>query len=496
MKTETSTPVQREAAPQRNQAANGRTAASDSHNGKQPFAQLLAELDMDTIPEAAAEDAMLVEQTKDTSKIDPSLAGGEPNADTLALVVQNLGVITGNNKMPPEDKSAPEQSDKVDSPGRTALGVGNVLKDAAFPTPGEAIAQVAHDKERNLPPPQALLANLEAAKPTETDPDATNHAASADTIPASMATKIEDAGDAVPTDAAGKSVADTTTPSPKHDKGAGAGLLTTAELQQARTHSAPGHAVSAAAKLDDRTLPPPQTLSLATPATSDTVSWHMLTPGQPGSALRSAESPALVTPNSLSAPVLTSLAPHHHANDTASGDSGQQGMGAGTGASGGSITDTANSAPGAGAPDFAQNLDQAMDSLGAQVSYWASNNIRRATVRLDAGLKDALEVDVRLKDGTAQLDFRTNDTHARQLIQSQAHSLLRDLLAQNGIGLEGLSVSAGNAGGQGNQGYTSPDQTGWTPLERLERGSPAVHATDQALPSHRPRQSNGLDVFA
>ena len=441
MKTESSNTVQREQSAQRSQAHHGRTATDQGHH--KPFAQLLADLGTETASDmASSEEPSLTEDAKNQLFADQNQAGVAPLPNALSLVVQNMEALAGQEAPPTTDAEGQEQ----------AQGVGRLLKEAGFLQPGDRISELAQADDREEPPPQAALNGL--------------------------------AETASPQDSAS---------SPK--RGKGAGLLTTAELQSARAHAGLGRHVASAAQTEDRTLPPPQALAQAQASSSaaEPVAWHMLSPGQPTSALSpSTDTSAALSPDN-SVTGATPVQPTQSQAQT--GGDNSQGLGTGTSAESGTVPDLPGSEQ-AAAPDFAQNLDQAMDSLGAQVSYWASNHIRRATVRLDAGLKEALEVDVRIKDGAAQLDFRTNDTVARQLIQSQAPGVLSDLLARSGIGLEGVSVGAGNTGDRGHQAYNQSEQTGWTPLVPGNDRATSVSATNNGQPAHRSPHPGGLDVFA
>lgn len=439
MKTESSNTVQREQSAQRSQSHHGRTATDQGHH--KPFAELLADLGTETATDvASSEDPRQAEDAKNQLFADQSQAGVSPSPDALSLVVQNMEALAGQEAPTTTDAEGQEQ----------AQGVGRLLKEAGFPQPGDRISELAHADGREEPPPQAALNGL--------------------------------AESASPQDSAS---------SPK--RGKGAGLLTTAELQSARAHAGPGQHVASAAQTEDRTLPPPQALAQASSSAAEPVARHMLSPGQPTSALsQSTDTSVALSPDTS----VTGATPAQTTQSQAqTGGDNSQGFGTGTSAESGTVPDLPGSEQ-AATPDFAQNLDQAMDSFGAQVSYWASNHIRRATVRLDAGLKEALEVDVRIKDGAAQLDFRTNDNVARQLIQSQAPGVLSDLLARSGIGLEGVSVGAGNTGDRGHQAYNQSEQTGWTPLAPGNDRATSVSATNSGQPAHRSRHPGGLDVFA
>lgn len=287
--------------------------------------------------------------------------------------------------------------------------------------------------------------------------------------------------------------------SPGHKPGGkGVGLLSTADLQKnpREDHSGPGHLVSAQARSQDRELPPPMAVAQnAPPPSTDGPSWHMLTPGHPGSALATEATPtAPVGSPSSDTPTLGSVTSTDNRSNPETSPQGQGQPDLQGGDSTASTSGTDPSAATTQADSFAQNLDQAMNNLGAQVSYWASQNIRRASMQLDLGRRGALSVDVRLKDGKAQVDFLSNDSQTRDALQSQAHQQLSQMLQQHGIALEGLSV--GSQGTQNGSAYNQASDQGWAPLN-----PPKVAETAQApLTASSARRTSGttpgaLDEF-
>lgn len=122
--------------------------------------------------------------------------------------------------------------------------------------------------------------------------------------------------------------------------------------------------------------------------------------------------------------------------------------GAGTGAAQGA-SGAQGQAPGATqnpAQGMAQNLAPHMgdsfNQLGVQVSLWASQNLRRASLSLSGADGQPIDVDVTLKDGKASLAFRTDDSSARSALQNFGQQALSDMLGQHGLDLSGLSVDA------------------------------------------------------
>ena len=98
-------------------------------------------------------------------------------------------------------------------------------------------------------------------------------------------------------------------------------------------------------------------------------------------------------------------------------------------------------------------MDDAFRELGDQVSLWAAGQTRKASLRLEAGLREALEVDVSLNGDKAQLAFRTDDAQARDVIRAHAYQILNEMLSQAGLGLDSLSVGGRDAGQSGESAH-------------------------------------------
>jgi hypothetical protein len=187
------------------------------------------------------------------------------------------------------------------------------------------------------------------------------------------------------------------------------------------------------------------------------------------------------------------------------GDSNTPSNGSGSDLGTGAASSQDNNASAASGPDavpvesFADRMDQAMqeafESLGAQVSVWASQNTKRAAMRLDAGLRNPLEVDVTLKDRQAHIHFRTDDAQARETIRAQAQTILSDLLARQGMDLGSVSVGAQGGDANGRSSGQPESSQGWRGLHRaLDRVS-GSEASEQAV-QIRPRSQRALDLYA
>ncbi len=266
---------------------------------------------------------------------------------------------------------------------------------------------------------------------------------------------------------------------------------------------APGQWVSTVAKARAK-APPPQMLSQLAQATLEAAgqplptersAWHMNTTGQAGGLL----SDALGSPEELDLGALGS-----QGGAERSGDAREQGQGQSPrGDSGRVVLDATGSlrqAPDSGATprSFAAALgealgpalDEAFEHLGAQVSLWAAGNAKKASLRLEAGLRQALDVDVSLQGDKAHLAFRTDDAQVRETLRLQAQEVLAEMLARAGIALEGFSV-----GSQGRQGNGSTQ-------EGSQRPAPQAAATEaETARSVPPRliakvAGAGLSVYA
>ena len=238
----------------------------------------------------------------------------------------------------------------------------------------------------------------------------------------------------------------------------------------------PGQWVSTVAKARSRT-PPPQALTemmQAIQGSSETTApqiapetaalrsaWHAGSQGQPAGQLAA----TLGEPESMDLSVLGGAASERAGEQR---DSSQSGQGGQRGDSARVILEapgqmrSANAEAGP-ARSFAslmgeamgKGLDNAFNQLGDQVSLWAAGQTRKASLILQTGLQEAMEVDVSLNGDQAQLVFRTDDLQAREAIRTHAHALLTDMLNRAGLGLESLSVGgrdAGQSGGSDREG--------------------------------------------
>jgi hypothetical protein len=273
--------------------------------------------------------------------------------------------------------------------------------------------------------------------------------------------------------------------------------------------TAVGRLVSAAARDDSIGSPPPQTMPLSVPTGDEAArlgAWHMAQPGQPGSALASGtlkgERTAPEEESTVGGAFASAVI---DAKTTPSANAGASGGGHNPLMSGDSAplegpppsADSSTAAPEAFAQSLGQAMGDAFEQMGAQVGYWAARGVQRATLQVQAGLGERIDVDVSLRNGEARLEFWADNPLTRTAIAEHAPGALAEMLARQGIGLGGLSVSTQQRQGRGDEaahgaerglGRTRP--TGRPhPLQDLAQ-LPAVRSTLAGGVSQR-----ALDVF-
>jgi flagellar hook-length control protein FliK len=130
--------------------------------------------------------------------------------------------------------------------------------------------------------------------------------------------------------------------------------------------------------------------------------------------------------------------------------------------------------------------DPSMRSLESTVantvSYWVTQGIQNAELKLEGFGGETVEVHISLKGDEARVDFRTDQPEIRQVLEG-AVAHLKDLLANEGLVLSGVSVGASGQNGAGAQQErkNSPDARAVTiattdvaRIEVRQRVNPAV----------------------
>jgi len=98
-----------------------------------------------------------------------------------------------------------------------------------------------------------------------------------------------------------------------------------------------------------------------------------------------------------------------------------------------------------------ESATSSLESVVADtVSYWVTQGVKNAALKLDGFGEHPLEVNISMQGGEARIDFRTDQPEIRQILEG-AMSDLKDLLKSEGVVLSGVSVGASGQNGGGNQ---------------------------------------------
>ena len=143
---------------------------------------------------------------------------------------------------------------------------------------------------------------------------------------------------------------------------------------------------------------------------------------------------------------------------------------------------------GNGAEAPAAPADPSMLSFESQlaetVSYWATQGVQNAELKLDGPGGERVEVRISLKGEDAHIDFRTDQPEIRRILEGAA-THLKDILAGEGLVLSGVSV-----GTSGQEGADAREQrnrqsalqatlitSGVAPAEARLRVAPSIAGT-------------------
>jgi flagellar hook-length control protein FliK len=127
-------------------------------------------------------------------------------------------------------------------------------------------------------------------------------------------------------------------------------------------------------------------------------------------------------------------------------------------------------------------------AVAETVSYWASQGIQTAELKLDGFGDEPIEVSIVLNGDQAQIDFRTDQMGVRQVIENAA-AQLKDLLSSQGLQLAGVSV--GSSGGGGQAGDERRQRTDAQPLTLVKTETVGAATTRTA----NPAVGRSLDLF-
>lgn len=168
---------------------------------------------------------------------------------------------------------------------------------------------------------------------------------------------------------------------------------------------------------------------------------------------------------------------------------------------------SASEADGGGQPPQHDNAgtdtppgDTAHEAREADTPGWSAQQLRQASLRVNAGEDSSIDIQLSLKGQEVQVSFRSDDAQTRASL-AQDSALLDAQLQRSGMTLGGVSVGAqtsdGQAPGQGS-GQPSPQATPGADLRSARRGEAAARvATPLATPQPAPRAdgSRPLDLF-
>ena len=126
--------------------------------------------------------------------------------------------------------------------------------------------------------------------------------------------------------------------------------------------------------------------------------------------------------------------------------------------------------------------------VAEQVSYWVSHDVQNAQLRLDGLGGEPVEVNISMNGNEAQVEFRTDLSETRQILEGSV-SQLKDLLSREGLVLSGVSVGASFQGHPGSQ--QRRDQAG----ARQAKVEVLAAPSEVRLSSASPRAGRALDLF-
>jgi flagellar hook-length control protein FliK len=99
----------------------------------------------------------------------------------------------------------------------------------------------------------------------------------------------------------------------------------------------------------------------------------------------------------------------------------------------------------------AESASSSLESVVADtVSYWVTQGVKNAALKLDGFGEHPLEVNISMQGGEARIDFRTDQPEIRLILEG-AMTHLKDLLKSEGVVLSGVSVGASGQNGAGSQ---------------------------------------------
>jgi flagellar hook-length control protein FliK len=127
-------------------------------------------------------------------------------------------------------------------------------------------------------------------------------------------------------------------------------------------------------------------------------------------------------------------------------------------------------------------------AVAEQVTYWVSQGIQNAQLKLEGFGAEPVEVNISLKGQEAQIDFRTDQPEVRQMLEG-ALTQLKETLAREGLVLSGVSVGSSGQEGAGAQDRRQQPNARQTTVVVNEAGSTV------SLQRASPAAGRALDIF-
>jgi Flagellar hook-length control protein FliK len=87
------------------------------------------------------------------------------------------------------------------------------------------------------------------------------------------------------------------------------------------------------------------------------------------------------------------------------------------------------------------------EAVAEQVTYWVNQELQNAELTLDGAGHEPIEVSISLQGNEAHVAFRSDQASTREMLEG-AMSHLKDMLANHGLSLSGVSVGSSGTGDQ------------------------------------------------
>jgi flagellar hook-length control protein FliK len=182
-----------------------------------------------------------------------------------------------------------------------------------------------------------------------------------------------------------------------------------------------------------------QTGAAATTASNAAVANERAEPNKFLAALQQAQAPQAALP---AAPQLTPLLARVEKTQSERERAGLDQKNADPGYAGTSVGVSSPDYSLVSTPDAAMTPDM---QVAEQVSYWVSQNVQNAELKLDGLGQNPVEVSISMQGNEAQISFRSDEAATRGLLES-AGAHLKDMLLREGLVLGGVSVGTSGSG--------------------------------------------------